>query len=494
MDNFQDFDMESATLTPMNSTVPNDISVFGNEGIINVPHISEKPVRVYEMESGEEMAFPWLFPCEDDNFMGQVLENHIPSNDSIAGGLTNLLMVSVGARFMLMRNIKTENGLVNGAIGTIVNITFTNDKDKPSCIYVKFDDPKIGRSQESLDETVTVTLKVLKKSKELQSYFNKSSNKTMHFFNIIGGKGTEVYKIRIYQKARFDMIKEGMTFKFQNALKKTSTDLWITSKSVIAYAASVETSQEVDIPTLPENSPAQGEPKPLKDALQSPDKSQVTGKIFKVSPLKYRQEGSLAVKSIMIKDSTSVAKVCLFNKNVLSPFNVGDTVKVTNVYPKVFQTRKQLTTCPTSSCEFVADNNVQLGEEDMDCANLDPDFSEELENTMPEEIVLTDFTDVDVYICCDNAACRQKKYVDRECPVCKRTSSIKKTFRVTFLFKKGEKQDLKTTVFKSMLDNILQEELKVDTKEELIHMLISRLPIRFKSCISANNTFYNITK
>lgn len=59
---FQDFDMESATLTPINSTMPNDISVIGNEGIINVPHISEKPVRVYEMESGEEMAFPWLFP------------------------------------------------------------------------------------------------------------------------------------------------------------------------------------------------------------------------------------------------------------------------------------------------------------------------------------------------------------------------------------------------------------------------------------------------
>lgn len=53
--------------------------------------------------------------------------------------------------------------------------------------------------------------------------------------------------------------------------------------------------------------------------------------------------------------------------------------------------------------KFVADNKVNLSDEDFGFANLDPDFSEELENTTPEEIVLTDFTDVDVYICCDNA-------------------------------------------------------------------------------------------
>ena len=68
------------------------------------------------------------------------------------------------------------------------------------------------------------------------------------------------------------------------------------------------------------------------------------------------------------------------------------------------------------------------------------------------------------------------------------------TFRVNFLFKRGEKKDLKTSVFKSMLEIILQEELIVDDKEELIQMLIMRLPIRFKSCVSANNMFYNVAK
>lgn len=46
---------------------------------------------------------------------------------------------------------------------------------------------------------------------------------------------------------------------------------------------------------------------------------------------------------------------------------------------------------------------VNLSDEDFSFANLDPDFSEELEKTTPEEIVLINFTDVDVYICCDNA-------------------------------------------------------------------------------------------
>lgn len=94
----------------------------------------------------------------------------------------------------------------------------------------------------------------------------------MHFFNIISGNDTEAYKIRIYQKARFDIIKKGMNLKFQYALKKTGNELWISS-SIIAYAASVETSEDIEVSYLPENAPQQGKSKLLKDVLPSPDKS-----------------------------------------------------------------------------------------------------------------------------------------------------------------------------------------------------------------------------
>jgi len=39
-----------------------DISSFISTGRIEVPRITEKPVNIYEMETGEEMAFPWSFP------------------------------------------------------------------------------------------------------------------------------------------------------------------------------------------------------------------------------------------------------------------------------------------------------------------------------------------------------------------------------------------------------------------------------------------------
>lgn len=54
-------------------------------------------------------------------------------------------MVFVGVGVMFMRNIKIENGLVNGVIGIIVNIIFLSENNKLLCIYVKFDDFKIGR-------------------------------------------------------------------------------------------------------------------------------------------------------------------------------------------------------------------------------------------------------------------------------------------------------------------------------------------------------------
>ena len=85
------------------------------------------------------------YSSEDNHPLGHVAEDHIPSNDSSAGGLKNVLMVSIGARVMLIRNINTASGLVNGAIGTIVNITFANENGMPSCINVKFDDPKVGQ-------------------------------------------------------------------------------------------------------------------------------------------------------------------------------------------------------------------------------------------------------------------------------------------------------------------------------------------------------------
>ena len=45
---------------------------------------------------------------------------------------------------MLCKNVDVEDGLVNGACGTVTHMDFGNDKTFPLKIYVKFDDDKIG--------------------------------------------------------------------------------------------------------------------------------------------------------------------------------------------------------------------------------------------------------------------------------------------------------------------------------------------------------------
>ena len=74
----------------------------------------------------------------------QNVENFIPSDDRDAGGLPRNLHISIGTRVILIRNIATEQGLVNGALGVVHDINFGLSK-VPSSIYIKFDDQCIGR-------------------------------------------------------------------------------------------------------------------------------------------------------------------------------------------------------------------------------------------------------------------------------------------------------------------------------------------------------------
>lgn len=47
------FDVDSSTLTPMNSSVPNvNIQDFRSKGYIEIPRIEQKPVNIYELKTG----------------------------------------------------------------------------------------------------------------------------------------------------------------------------------------------------------------------------------------------------------------------------------------------------------------------------------------------------------------------------------------------------------------------------------------------------------
>jgi ATP-dependent DNA helicase PIF1 len=87
------------------------------------------------------------FSQSDQNALGEVNEKYIPTDDRLAGGLCSVLRIAVNARVMLVRNIHTESGLVNGAMGTVTKISYeTNDRQsEPTKIHVLFDDPNVGR-------------------------------------------------------------------------------------------------------------------------------------------------------------------------------------------------------------------------------------------------------------------------------------------------------------------------------------------------------------
>ncbi len=69
-------------------------------------------------------------------------DSHIPEDDRDAGGLMRSLSVSANTRIMLIRNIDTSSGLINGAQGYIHSIETT--LDAVTAINVIFDDCTVG--------------------------------------------------------------------------------------------------------------------------------------------------------------------------------------------------------------------------------------------------------------------------------------------------------------------------------------------------------------
>ncbi|XP_061170323.1 uncharacterized protein LOC133179633 [Saccostrea echinata] len=84
-----------------------------------------------------------------------------------------------------------------------------------------------------------------------------------------------------------------------------------------------------------------------------------------VSPIKYVRDGNLAVKSILLKDNSTVAKVCLFDKLAENEYAEGNNLQITAVYPKKYLGVDQLTATAVSKCQFLSDQNFpEMIEED----------------------------------------------------------------------------------------------------------------------------------
>lgn len=102
----------------------------------------------------------------------------------------------------------------------------------------------------------TKVLKVCRVSKEIQAYKNSKTDKMMKYFNLVCAENMKTYHVRVYLTGKYEMFKEGMTYKFKNAVAKGENELWVTNDT--AYAVPVTVHPTLQIPPLPEDVPPPG--------------------------------------------------------------------------------------------------------------------------------------------------------------------------------------------------------------------------------------------
>ena len=96
----------------------------------------------------------FVIPCHDNVVSANIpakecqwLINSLPDDYSKTGQLMKSLTVVVGMIVVHTANVDVEDGLTNGATGVVKQIDFRMEgTNRPSIIWVLFDDPRVGRS------------------------------------------------------------------------------------------------------------------------------------------------------------------------------------------------------------------------------------------------------------------------------------------------------------------------------------------------------------
>lgn len=100
----------------------------------------------------------------------------------------NRLPLSLSTRVMLIRNIATEHGLVNGALGFVQHIEF--DKNKPFRVYVRFDNNSIWRLFYDDSHNATIIEQVS------QEFYYKERSITRIQFPITPAWASTIHKVQ----------------------------------------------------------------------------------------------------------------------------------------------------------------------------------------------------------------------------------------------------------------------------------------------------------
>ena len=79
------------------------------------------------------------------NVSKQDIDRVLARGRSETGGLDYEILIKEGARVMLTTNISIPDRLINGQMGTVFKVDVNQNNQKPTVLYIKFDDPNAGK-------------------------------------------------------------------------------------------------------------------------------------------------------------------------------------------------------------------------------------------------------------------------------------------------------------------------------------------------------------
>jgi hypothetical protein len=133
--------IQSRAITPGDENYPSDaLHIFAENA----------PVNEYNIDRLEQIQSPQYILKALDQFPPHVrkqdIEKVLSKGRSETGGLDTEIVIKENARVMLTTNVDISDRLINGQLGTVIRVTVDNTSNKPSTIFVKFDDCNAGAS------------------------------------------------------------------------------------------------------------------------------------------------------------------------------------------------------------------------------------------------------------------------------------------------------------------------------------------------------------
>lgn len=129
---------------------------------------------------------------ERDKTSGKMTLREKPFVRHKTDGMSSVLVLSVSARVMLIRNIDVSDGLVNGVIGTVLEISEESNGDIKS-ITVSFDNKKVGEKTE-FNRVSYFAVQIHRCEEEMKTTSNKSF--TRHQFPLRLAWACTAYKVQ----------------------------------------------------------------------------------------------------------------------------------------------------------------------------------------------------------------------------------------------------------------------------------------------------------